>query len=87
MTSITVQRGQTWKSDASELSLVTTTVQPLLKPAQPQSEQRHLIPGDSFFLFVPRLSGKTIFSESHSGQQSILRGMKVVSTGSKRFAT
>jgi hypothetical protein len=29
-------------------------MQPLWNPAQPQSEQRHLIPSDSFFLFVPR---------------------------------
>jgi hypothetical protein len=29
-------------------------VQPLWKPAQPQSEQRQLIPRDSFFLFVQR---------------------------------
>jgi hypothetical protein len=34
--------------------LVTTTVQPLWEPAQPQSEQRHLIPPGSFFLLVPR---------------------------------
>jgi hypothetical protein len=38
-------------------------VQPLLNPAQPQSEQRHLIPSDSFFL-LPWLFGKAIFSES-----------------------
>jgi len=55
-------------------------MQPLWKPAQPQSEQRHLIPWDSFFLFLTRLSGKTIFFESHSGQQSIRLGLKVVST-------
>jgi hypothetical protein len=46
--------------------LVTTTTQPLWKPVQPQSEQRQLIPPDSFFLLLPRLSGKTIFSESQS---------------------
>src|SRR5262249_29440900 len=61
-------------------SLVTTTMQPLWKPAQPQSEQRQLIPRDSFFLFLPRLSGKTILSASHSGQLSISLGLKVVST-------
>jgi hypothetical protein len=66
--------------------LVTTTVQPLWKPAQPQSEQRQLIPRDWFF-FLPWIFGKTTFSESHSGQRSILPGMKVVSTDSKRFAT
>jgi hypothetical protein len=29
-------------------------MQPLWDPAQPQSEQRPFIPGDSFFLFLPR---------------------------------
>jgi hypothetical protein len=52
-------------------------VQPLWKPAQPQSEQRKLIPSDSFFL--PRLFGSTIVSESHSWQRSILAGLKVLS--------
>jgi len=46
-------------------------VQPLWKPAQPQAEQRQLIPPDSFFLFLLRLFGKTILSELHSGQRSI----------------
>ena len=32
----------------------------------PQSEQRQLMPMGSLFLFLPRLFGKTIFSESHS---------------------
>jgi len=32
--------------------LVTTTVQPLWKPAQPQREQCQLIPPGSFFLFL-----------------------------------
>ena len=54
-------------------------MQPLWKPAQPQSEQRDLIPRDSFF-FLPGLFGKIIVFESHSGQWSILPGMKVVST-------
>jgi hypothetical protein len=54
-------------------------MQPRWKPSQPQSEQRQLIPRDSF-LFLPRLSGKTIFSESHSGQRSIPVGLKLVST-------
>src|SRR5262249_37149391 len=58
-------------------SLVTTTMQPLWKPAQPQSEQRHLIPSDSFFLFSPRLLGNTIFSESHSRQRPIPSGKKL----------
>jgi hypothetical protein len=58
-------------------------IEELWKPAQPQSEQRQLIPRDSFFLFLCRLSGKTIFSESHSGQRSIFPGMKVVSTDSQ----
>ena len=39
-------------------------MQPLWNPAPPQPEQRHLIPSGSFFLFLPWLSGKTIFSES-----------------------
>jgi hypothetical protein len=69
------------------LYALTTTTQPLWNPAQRQSEQRQLIPRDSFVRFLPRLSGKTIFSESHSGQQSILLGMKVVSRILKRFAT
>jgi hypothetical protein len=34
--------------------LETATEQPLWKPAQPQSEQRHLIPRDSFLLLVPQ---------------------------------
>ena len=34
-------------------SLVTTTMQPLWKPAQPQSEQRHLIPPDRSSLSAP----------------------------------
>jgi len=63
-------------------SLVTTTMQPLWNPAQPQSEQRQLIPPDSFLLFLPTLLGKTILAESHSGQWSILLDMKVVSTDS-----
>jgi hypothetical protein len=62
-------------------------MQSLWKPAQPQSKQRQLIPWDSFFLFLTRLSGKTIFSELHSGQQSILRSTKVVSTDSQELAT
>jgi len=40
-------------------SLITTTVQPLWNPAQPQPEQRQLIPRDSFFLlsrFLEKLS-------------------------------
>jgi hypothetical protein len=55
-------------------------VQPLWKPAQPQSEQRQLIPRDSFFLLLSQLFGKTILSESHSGQRSILLDMKGIST-------
>ncbi len=35
-------------------SLVTTTVQPLWNPVQPQSEQRQLIPRASFLLLVPQ---------------------------------
>jgi hypothetical protein len=67
-------------------SLVTTMMQPLWKPAQPQSEQR---PVDSIGFVLPlpaTLSGKAIFSESYSGQHLILLGMKVVSTDSKAFA-
>jgi len=41
-------------------ALVTTTVQPLWKPAQPQPEQRQLISPDSFFLLLARLFAKTI---------------------------
>ena len=59
-------------------------IEELWNPAQPQSQQRRLIPRDSF-RFLPWLSGKTIFSESHSGQRSILPGMKVVSTDSQRI--
>jgi hypothetical protein len=66
-------------------SFVTTTTQPLWKPAQPQSEQRHLIPSDSFFRFLPRLFGKTILAELHSGQRSILRSIKFVSTDSQEI--
>ena len=51
---------------------------------RPQSEQRHLISVRSRFFFPPWFSGKTIFSESHSGQRSIILGMKVVSSGSSR---
>jgi hypothetical protein len=54
-------------------------MQPLWKPAPPQSEQRQLIPSGSFFLFLPRLFGKTILSESHLGQRLILPSIKVVS--------
>ena len=49
-------------------------------PVQPQSEQRRLIPRDSFFFLLPGFLEKAIFSESHSGQQSIFLGMKVVPT-------
>jgi hypothetical protein len=55
-------------------------IEELWNPAQPHFEQRQLIPPGSFFFFLPRFSGKTIFSESHSGQQSILVGLKLVST-------
>ena len=48
----------------ASLFRVTTTVQPLWEACEPQSEQRRLILLDSFFLFLPRLSGKTILSES-----------------------
>ena len=65
-------------------SLVTTTTQPLWKPAQPQSEQRHLISVRSRFFFPPWFFGKTIFSESHPGQRSILPGMKVSLYGLRR---
>jgi hypothetical protein len=58
------------KLETRNPKLETTTIQPLWKPPQPQSEQRQLIPPDSFFLFLPRLSGKTILSELHSGQRS-----------------
>jgi hypothetical protein len=51
------------------------------------AEQRHLIPSDSFFLFLPWLFGKTIFSESRSGQQSILPDIKVSLWILKRLAT
>jgi hypothetical protein len=64
-------------------ALVTSTVQPLWKPAQPQSEQRQLIPPDSFSFSLLRLFGKTIWSESHSGQWSILPVVKVVSADSQ----
>jgi hypothetical protein len=60
-------------------------MQPLWKPVQPQSEQRQLIPSGSFLLFLPRLFGKTILSESHSVQREILPGMKVVSMDSQEF--
>jgi len=52
---------------------------------QPHSEQRHLIPRDSFSFFLRGLFGKTILSESHSGQRPILPGMKVVSTDSQEI--
>jgi hypothetical protein len=55
-------------------------MQPLWKPAQPQCEQRQLIPPGSFFLFLPQLFGKTTFCESHSEEGSIILGMKVLST-------
>ncbi len=58
-------------------SLVTTTMQPLWKPAQPQSEQRHLIPPDSFF-FLLRLFGnyRIAFGATvdFSGYESRLHG-------------
>jgi hypothetical protein len=57
MTHITSQQGQGVEFKSFELfrvSLVTTTMQPLWKPAQPHSQQRHLITSDLFFLFVPR---------------------------------
>jgi len=50
--------------------------QPLWKPAQPQSEHRHLIPPDSFFLLLLGL-WETLFCELHLGQRSILAGIKV----------
>jgi hypothetical protein len=59
-------------------------IEELWNPAQPQSEQRQSIPPDSFFLVLPRLFGKNYPSKSHSGQRSILLGMKVVSSGSSR---
>ena len=34
--------------------------QPLWKPAQPQSEHRHLIPPDSFFLLLLGLLGNAL---------------------------
>jgi hypothetical protein len=61
-------------------------MQPLWKPAQPQSEQRQLIPPGSFFLFLPRLFGKTILAELHSGQRSILPSIEVVSTDSQKIS-
>jgi hypothetical protein len=39
------------------------TTQPLWNPAQPQSEQRQLIPAGSFLLYLLRLFEKTILSE------------------------
>jgi hypothetical protein len=80
-----VHRRRTSDAFGLRTSLVTTTTQPLWSPAQPQSEQRQLIPPGSFFLFLPRLCGKTIFSES--GQRSILPGMKLVSTDSQGIKT
>jgi len=53
--------------------------QPLWNPAQPQSEQRQLIPRVSFFFFLLPPSGKTILAESHSGRRSTLLGLKLVS--------
>jgi hypothetical protein len=60
--------------------------QPLWKPAQPQSEHRHLIPPDSFFLLLLGL-WETLFCELHLGQRSILAGIKVSLWILKRFAT
>ena len=62
------------KLETRNPKLETATIQPLWKPPQPQSEQRRLIPSGSFFLFLPRLSGKTIFSESHSPGASDCNG-------------
>ena len=62
-------------------------MQVLWKPVQPHSEQRQLIPLDSFFFFLPRLFGKTILSELHSEQWSILPGMKSSPRILKRLAT
>jgi hypothetical protein len=52
---------------------------------QPQSEQRYLILPRSFFL-LPWLSGKTNFSELHSGQRLILPSVEVVSTDSQEIS-
>jgi hypothetical protein len=71
------------KLETRNPKLETATEQPLWNPAEPQTEQRQLIPPGSFFLFLPRLSGKTIFSESHSRQRSILASMKFFSTDSR----
>ena len=46
------------KLETRNPKLETATIQPLWKPPQPQSEQRWLIPWDSFFLFLLRLSEK-----------------------------
>jgi hypothetical protein len=72
------------KLEARNPQLKTATEQPLWKPAQPESKQ----PLDSIgpvLFFLPRLFGKTIFSELHSGQRSILPGMRVVSTDSQEI--
>jgi hypothetical protein len=55
-------------------AFVTTTMQPVCEPAQLQSEQRQVIPMDSFLRFPPRRFTITIFWESHSGQILIRAG-------------
>ena len=47
-------------------SLVTTTMQPLWKPAPLRLNSASCYPAESF-LFVRRFVGKIIFAESHSG--------------------
>src|SRR5262249_35962812 len=53
---------------------------PALEACEAAVRTAQLTPPGSFFRFLPRLSGKTILSASHSGQLSISLGLKVVST-------
>ena len=76
------QRGQTYKSDGSGL-LPVSRDHHQAAALEPSAATVGTAPIDSprSVLAVPApASGKTVFSESHSGQRSILRGMIVFST-------